>query len=73
MPAARRRKQSIAVPASRFIGRAGDLAALARCFAEGRRHVTVWGPAGMGKTRLARELASGWGDGTFAASGVTIQ
>ena len=61
-PAARRRKPSIAVPASRFIGRAGNLAALSRGFAEGRRLVTVWGPAGMGKTRLARELALGWAE-----------
>ncbi|APR87631.1 Signal transduction response regulator [Minicystis rosea] len=55
--ASRRRKHDLAAPASRFIGRADDLAALGRLFAEGRRLVTVWGPAGMGKTRLALEVA----------------
>ncbi len=60
--AARRRKPSLAVPASRFIGRAGDLATLAGLLGESRRLVTVWGPAGMGKTRLAREIALAWAD-----------
>jgi predicted ATPase/Tfp pilus assembly protein PilF len=55
--ALRRPKHQLAVPASRFIGRGEDLAALARLFDEGRRLVTVWGPAGMGKTRLAQEFA----------------
>jgi predicted ATPase len=55
--AARRRKPALASPASRFIGRARDLEALAQRFAEGRRLVTIWGPAGMGKTRLALEAA----------------
>src|SRR3712207_5342063 len=62
MPAARRRKPELALPASRFIGRAADLAARARLFGEGRRLVTVWGPAGMGKTRLALEVARTWAD-----------
>jgi predicted ATPase len=51
------RRHEIGVPASRFIGRQEDLAAIRRLFAEGRRLVTLWGPAGMGKTRLALELA----------------
>src|ERR1700722_10311179 len=55
--AVRRPKHPVAAPASRFIGRAADLAALTRLFGEGRRLVTVWGPAGMGKTRLAQEFA----------------
>jgi predicted ATPase/Flp pilus assembly protein TadD len=59
-PAAPRRKLSLTLPASRFIGRGADLAELARIFGEGRRLVTIWGTAGMGKTRLARELAVGW-------------
>jgi predicted ATPase len=58
--AARRRKHDLATPASRFIGRASDLAALAGLLGEGRRLVTVWGPAGMGKTRLALEVARAW-------------
>lgn len=55
--AARRWPPFVASPPSRFIGRARDLAAIAQRFAEGRRLVTVWGPAGMGKTRLSLEVA----------------
>jgi predicted ATPase len=51
------RRHELGVPASRFIGREADLLALDRLFREGRRLVTVWGPAGMGKTRLAVEFA----------------
>lgn len=57
---ARRRTHTLALalcPASRFIGRAADLSSLAALFDEGRRLVTLWGPAGMGKTRLAGEFA----------------
>src|SRR5580704_6171500 len=53
-------RQGLAVPASRFIGRAADLAAISRLFAEGARLVTLWGPAGMGKTRLSQEIALAW-------------
>ena len=38
---------------SRFIGRLGELAALRALFVSGNRLVTVLGPPGMGKTRLA--------------------
>ena len=38
-----------------FVGRASDLAALDAAFDRGARLVTLWGPAGIGKTRLARE------------------
>src|SRR5688572_10141448 len=41
--------------ATRFVGRAADLAALERSLAEGSRLVTVLGPGGVGKTRLAVE------------------
>ena len=41
---------------TRFIGRAGELTALGGALAEGRL-VTVTGPGGSGKTRLAQELA----------------
>jgi predicted ATPase/Tfp pilus assembly protein PilF len=57
MPVAGRTESELVLPASRFVGRADDLAALRRLLAEGRRLVTVWGPGGMGKTRLALELA----------------
>ncbi|WP_437722270.1 ATP-binding protein [Sorangium sp. So ce861] len=58
--AARPRRRHLAVPASRFLGRERELAALAELLRRGERLVTVWGPAGMGKTRLALELASRW-------------
>ncbi|WP_437575376.1 ATP-binding protein [Sorangium sp. So ce887] len=60
--AARPRRWHLAVPASRFVGREGELAAIAELFRRGDRLVTVWGPAGMGKTRLALELASRWAE-----------
>ncbi|WP_438005216.1 tetratricopeptide repeat protein [Sorangium sp. So ce321] len=60
--AARPRRQRLALPASRFIGREGELAGIAELLRRGDRLVTLWGPAGMGKTRLALELASGWAE-----------
>ncbi|WP_437965773.1 tetratricopeptide repeat protein [Sorangium sp. So ce260] len=60
--AARPRRRHLALPASRFIGRDGELDAIAELLRRGDRLVTVWGPAGMGKTRLALELASRWAD-----------
>jgi len=39
-----------------FIGRESELAELGRMFDRGERLVTILGPPGMGKTRLAREL-----------------
>ncbi len=39
-----------------FIGRESELAELGRLFDRGERLVTILGPPGMGKTRLAREL-----------------
>ncbi|WP_437502612.1 ATP-binding protein [Sorangium sp. So ce1099] len=59
---ARPRRQHLALPASRFIGREGELAGLAELLRRGDRLVTLWGPAGMGKTRLALELASRWAE-----------
>ncbi len=48
-----------------FVGRARDLSALEEAFAQGHRLVTLVGPAGMGKTRLAQQFveragALGW-------------
>ncbi|WP_437753724.1 ATP-binding protein [Sorangium sp. So ce1389] len=60
--AARPRRQRLALPASRFIGREGELAGIAEFLRRGDRLVTLWGPAGMGKTRLALELASRWAE-----------
>ncbi|WP_437710650.1 tetratricopeptide repeat protein [Sorangium sp. So ce448] len=60
--AARPRRRHLALPASRFIGREGELVAIAELFRRGERLVTLWGPAGMGKTRLALELASRWAE-----------
>jgi predicted ATPase/Tfp pilus assembly protein PilF len=59
-PPARRWRQSLAAPASRFIGRAADVAAITRLLEQGARLVTLWGPAGMGKTRLSQEIALAW-------------
>src|SRR5262249_16650101 len=44
-----------------FVGRAGAVAEVARLLAE-RRLVTVTGPGGSGKTRLAAEVARGVAD-----------
>lgn len=46
--------------ADAFIGRKADLVALARRFDEGARLVTLAGPGGTGKTRLARRYAWTW-------------
>jgi predicted ATPase/tetratricopeptide (TPR) repeat protein len=43
-------------PRTRFFGRAGDLDELERACAAGASLVTLWGPPGIGKTRLALEL-----------------
>ncbi len=42
-----------------FVGRAGDLAAIARHFTEGARLLTLLGPGGTGKTRLAIRYGHG--------------
>ena len=57
--AAERREHaaSVRLPHNAFVGRDADLAALGTAF-EDRRWVTVVGPGGVGKTRLALEYAS---------------
>ncbi|WP_409331300.1 AfsR/SARP family transcriptional regulator [Trujillonella humicola] len=45
------------VPATRLLGRAGEIAAVHRLLAT-ERLVTVVGPGGVGKTRLAAEIAA---------------
>src|SRR5262245_51375363 len=49
------------VPVSTFIGREAELARLGELIAE-RRMVTVIGPGGIGKTRLAAEIMAQGGD-----------
>jgi len=48
-------------PAPRFVGRKRELEELRDLVAEGHRLVTIWGAGGMGKTRIARELAASTG------------
>ena len=50
------------LPAERdsFVGRAQDLLVLAQRFDAGARLITLHGPGGMGKTRLALRYAWGW-------------
>jgi predicted ATPase/class 3 adenylate cyclase/Tfp pilus assembly protein PilF len=43
-----------------FVGRAADLAAVAARFDAGARVLTVLGPGGTGKTRLARRYGRSW-------------
>lgn len=50
-------RRAVAVPASSFIGRDDDRAALSRLLRE-RHIVTLVGPGGVGKTRLARTVAA---------------
>src|ERR1043165_8437232 len=49
------KKTNLEPERSSFIGRAADLAALGELFSAGARLVTVTGPPGIGKTRLALE------------------
>lgn len=55
-PGGRRARTNLAPPTSPFVGRATELAQLAELF-ETARLVTVLGPGGMGKTRLAMHHA----------------
>ena len=54
---ARVRPQAPALPISSFLGREDDMAMAAAVLAE-RRVVTLCGPGGVGKTRLARHVAA---------------
>src|ERR1700733_12793370 len=52
-----RRRRKLPVEVSAFVGRVDELAALAGLL-RGGRHVTVTGPGGVGKTRLALRAAA---------------
>src|SRR5262249_47381368 len=47
---------TLATPLTRFYGRSSELVALTRFFEGGDRLVTLMGPAGSGKTRLAQRF-----------------
>jgi predicted ATPase len=48
---------ALAAPRAPFVGRASDVEAVERWLDEGERLVTITGPAGIGKTRVALEVA----------------
>ncbi len=53
------------MPGDLFVGRADELAALDRLLADpGARLITLTGPPGIGKTRLAIEAATAWASGS---------
>jgi predicted ATPase/DNA-binding SARP family transcriptional activator len=62
------RHANLPTPATSFVGRGRDLAQVAALLADARL-VTLVGPGGVGKTRLATELAAGWqaADGAWLA------
>lgn len=51
-------KRIVPRPLTSFFGRRKDLARLEESFASGARVVTLYGPGGIGKTRLALRYAS---------------
>ncbi len=50
-------------PPTRFVGRDADVARIDGIFASGDRLVTLWGPPGIGKSRVARRFAARHADG----------
>ena len=57
-PAAQRRRANVRELPTKFLGRESDLDRLAEMFADGDRLVTLIGPGGVGKTRLAKRHAA---------------
>ncbi|HSO39911.1 MAG TPA: AAA family ATPase, partial [Labilithrix sp.] len=68
MAHARTRQTNLVPPLGRFVGRASTLEAIGRHFSTGVRLLTLVGPPGMGKTRLALRYAETQG-GPFLATG----
>jgi predicted ATPase/DNA-binding SARP family transcriptional activator len=67
-PGTAARRTNLPATATSFVGREQDLAQIGALLA-GARLVTLVGPGGVGKTRLAAELAAGWqaADGAWLA------
>lgn len=55
------------LPPMRLVGRTRELEAAGDLVSGGARLVTVTGPAGVGKTRLALEFAQRWGEAVFVS------
>ncbi len=53
------RRTNLAPDTAAFVGRASDLAAIQGAVEDGMRLITILGPGGTGKTRLARRYAAG--------------
>jgi predicted ATPase len=64
------RRTNLLSPLGRFVGRAGLLATLDEHVARGDRLLTLLGPGGMGKTRLAQRYGETRGASYVAAGGV---
>jgi predicted ATPase/DNA-binding SARP family transcriptional activator len=53
------RRSNLPAPVTSFVGREGEIAQIGALLEQGRL-VTLVGPGGAGKTRLAREAVAGW-------------
>jgi predicted ATPase/Tfp pilus assembly protein PilF len=62
-PPSNARRRPIAARTNRFVGREAELLHLDALVRSGADLVVLWGPAGVGKTRLAQELAQRGGAG----------
>ena len=56
-----RRRSNLSAPVTSFVGREREIAQIGELLERGRL-VTLLGPGGAGKTRLAREAVAGWVD-----------